>query len=146
MPHPGIVEVRGSYGPTDYGHALYNHYSPPPLNGPRCIQASSLLQRTLEAVDSSHTFSSSRKDLLKNTVLAMLRLLQALQAAAVIVADANKKSSVAKVPFSFVNNLYVEARAVKEQCLKLIPRFLLEAGDDKDAEAFGRAYIKLRAG
>lgn len=84
--------------------------------------------------------------LLKNTILAKIRLLQALQAAAFIASKANEKRSVTELSLSPLDKLYAEARSTKEQCLVLIPRFMLEARDDKDAEAFGKIYIKLRAG
>lgn len=96
-------------------------------------------------MDAHGTFSSSRADLLKNTVLAKVRFLQALQAEIVRMADAhgrNRPSSAA--PASHSENLYAEMVLTKDQCLALIPRFLLEDIDDKDAKAFGEVYIKLR--
>lgn len=44
-----------------------------------------------------------------------------------------------------VEELVKEMLRAKDQCLRLIPRFLLESENDKDAEAFGREYITLRA-
>lgn len=107
------------------------------------VQASALLQRTLEAADEHGTFSSSRSDLLKNTVLAKIRLLQALQAEAVSNPLSNKKSSSVD-SISYMERRYAEIMLAREHCLTLIPRFLLEAIDDKDAEAFGKVYVKLR--
>lgn len=43
-----------------------------------------------------------------------------------------------------VENMVKEMLWAKEQCLRLIPRFLLESENDKDAEAFGKEYIKFR--
>lgn len=54
----------------------------------------------------------------------------------------NRPSSVAHAANS--ERLYSEMVKTKDQCLVLIPRLLLEAIDDKDAEAFGKVYIKLR--
>lgn len=51
-----------------------------------------------------------------------------------------------ELSLSPLDKLYAEVRSTKEQCLTLIPRFMLEEGDDKDAETFGKVYIKLRAG
>lgn len=45
---------------------------------------------------------------------------------------------------SHTERRYAEIMLAKEHCLTLIPRFLLEAIDDKDAEAFGKVYVKLR--
>lgn len=104
-----------------------------------------LLERTLEAVDTHGTFSSSQSDLLKNTLLAKVRFLQALQAEVFKLSNAHstdRPSSV--VHASQSEKLYAEMMSIKDQCLVLIPRFLLEAIDDKDAEAFGKVYIKLR--
>ncbi|CAM9766485.1 unnamed protein product [Ectocarpus fasciculatus] len=110
---------------------------------PALRDASALLQRTLEAADGHGMFSSSRSDLLKNTVLAKIRLLQALQAEAVSSPLSNKKSSSADST-SHMERRYAEIMLAREYCLTLIPRFLLEAIDDKDAEAFGKVYVKLR--
>lgn len=97
-------------------------------------------------MDSSEAFSSSHVDLLKNAILAKVRLLQALQAAVKVASNANKKSSITEISLSPLDKLYADVRSTTEQCLTLIPRFMLEAGDDKDAQYFGKIYIKLRAG
>lgn len=112
-------------------------------------QASTLLRRTLETVDIRGTFSSSRSDLLKNTVLAEVRLYHALQVAlaASVASSANESVSTKRVLSTSSpvwEDLYAEMTVVKARCLELIPRFLTEALDDKDAEAFGRVYIQLR--
>ncbi|CAM9105270.1 unnamed protein product, partial [Hapterophycus canaliculatus] len=112
---------------------------------PALRDASALLLRTLEAVDSQGTFSSSRPDLLKNTILAEIRYLQALQAEAIGMPDSLSKSEPSQAELaSRTQRLYTKMMIAKENCLTLIPRFLLEAIDNKDAEAFGRVYVKLR--
>lgn len=100
-------------------------------------------------MDARGTFSSSRPDLLKNTVLAEVRLYHALQIAltASVTSSANERVSTKQLlPTSppVWEDLYAEIMVVKSRCLELIPRFLTEALDDKDAEAFGRVYIQLR--
>lgn len=113
-------------------------------------QASALLLQTLNAVDERGGFSSSRADLLKNTVLAQVRYHHALQTK--FVAARNREPNITTmqaankdIPPS-VEKLLQEIARVKKQCLNLIPRFLLEAEDDKDAEAFGKTYIMLKEG
>lgn len=96
-------------------------------------------------MDAQGTFSSSRPDLLKNTILAEIRYLQALQAEAKGVPDSPRKSGPSPAESeSRTERLYADLVMAKEHCLTLIPRFLLEAIDDKDAEAFGKVYVKLR--
>lgn len=43
-----------------------------------------------------------------------------------------------------MESMVKEMMWAKEQCLLLIPRFLLESEDDRDAEVFGKEYIRLR--
>ena len=112
-------------------------------------QASTLLRRTLEEVDLRGTFSSSRSDLLKNTVLAEVRLYHALQimaAVAITSASASARTSSKETISTSQNweSMYSDISMVKARCLELIPRFLTEALDDKDAEAFGKIYIELK--
>lgn len=96
-------------------------------------------------MDSHGTFSSPRADLLKNTMLAQVRLLQALQAAVVSASTVEIHTRSEKIRSSAVlEKLAVDIVVIREQCLTLISRFLLEAADDKDAEAFGKMYMKLR--
>lgn len=47
---------------------------------------------------------------------------------------------------SVVENMVKEMLWAKEQCLRFIPRFLLESENDRDAAAFGKEYIRLRGG
>lgn len=111
----------------------------------RRTQSSALLLQTLEAVDLHDTLSSSRKDLLKNTVLAQVRLYHALKLAVVTASKVDRnKESRETLALATVDKLFQEMMAAREHCLRLIPRFLLEAEDDKDAEAFGKVYIGLR--
>ncbi|CAM9812280.1 unnamed protein product [Scytosiphon promiscuus] len=112
---------------------------------PALRDASALLLRTLEAVDAHGTFSSSRPDLLKNTILAEIRYLQALQAEAVGMPHLRSKSEPSSVEMaSRMEGLFAEMVKAKERCVRLIPRFMKGAINDKDAEAFGKVYVKLR--
>lgn len=82
-------------------------------------------------------------------MLAEVRLYHALQIAlaASVASNASERVSTKRMlPTSPAvwEDLYAEMAAVKARCLEMIPRFLTEALDDKDAEAFGRVYIQLR--
>lgn len=96
-------------------------------------------------MDLRDAFSSPRKDLLKNTVLAQVRLHHALKLAVVKGSrvDRNKESRDTLTPAT-LEGLVHEMTVAREQSLRLIPRFLLEAEDDVDAEAFGKVYVGLR--
>lgn len=100
------------------------------------------MQQTLEAVDLNGAFSSSRADLLKNTVLAEVRLFHALQAA--FAAASTSARNIRPTAAFAREKLHADTVLARERCITLIPRFLAEAIDDKDAEAFAKMYIKLR--
>lgn len=141
-----VISVVAWYATTPY-HQTSNPILTPAnqtiVTLPPFLQASALLDQTLEAVDERRTFSSPISDLLKNTVLAKVRLLQAWHAEASKMAQAKKKTKAEAAP-EVLAKIFGEIMLAKEQCLTLIARFLLEAIDDKDAEAFGKIYIKLR--
>ncbi|CAM9741979.1 unnamed protein product, partial [Choristocarpus tenellus] len=107
--------------------------------------AASLLGDTLEAVDAYDTFSSPRADLLKNTMLAYVRLQNALELGLVeeevTLAQSSRLGTGTRASES---SRGTEQIGKRDGSGRVRPRFLKEHPRDRDANAFARVYSRLR--